>query len=271
MSVEGGGYYPSPPPFPFNFHLLEVTLVSAQDLFPASRSMRTYAAAWINTDHRIRTRVDAVGHTDPTWNQKFVFRVDDATLRSDTSAVHVDIYSARPRFVPGSDTLVGTARAVISTLRPSAVTRFIAVQVRRPFSLRPQGILNIGLALIDAYARSLPLYADLGATNFSNHDLVVESKPAKKAVSTKAAAVRLEKNGSVGGLGDKERVELEKKLKKWRSEIPAMAEDGGVETEVQEGSGRGKPRRPRAISCFNIAGKYVDEIDKDESSGSRRR
>ncbi|PKA52104.1 hypothetical protein AXF42_Ash014041 [Apostasia shenzhenica] len=265
MSPEGGGYYPSPPPFPFDFHLLEVTIISAQHLFQAARSMRTYAVAWVHPDHRLRTRLDAVGHTDPSWNDKFVFRVDDGTLRSDTSAVTVDIYASRPRYLPGSDTLLGTARAVLSTLRPSPVTRFVAVQIRRPTSLRPQGILNIGIALIDAYVRSLPLYADLGDSAFAYR----ESKPAKKTDSKKPAEA-----GQTSG--DKERVLLEKKLKKWRSEIPAMedqsrgCEKAAPATADGDGSSRrGKTGWARAISCFDLSAQNVDGIDDERSNTGR--
>ncbi|KAF3322210.1 C2 domain-containing protein [Carex littledalei] len=154
-----GGYYPSLPPFPFNFHLLEVTVISAQDLQPAGRSMQTYAVAWIDPSSKSRTRLDAIGYTDPSWNEKFVFRVEDAVLRSDTSVVSVEIYARGLVF--RSDNLLGTARALISTLRPSLATQFHALQVRRPSSLRPQGILNIAVSLLDGYAKSLPLYQDL--------------------------------------------------------------------------------------------------------------
>lgn len=122
-----GGYYPSLPPFPFNFHLLEVTVISAQDLQPAGRSMQTYAVAWIDPSSKSRTRLDAIGYTDPSWNEKFVFRVEDDVLRSDTSFVSVEIYARGSVF--RSDNLLGTARALISTLRPSLATQFHALQV----------------------------------------------------------------------------------------------------------------------------------------------
>jgi C2 domain len=122
-----GGYYPSPPPFPFNFHLLEVTVISAQNLQPAGRSMQTYAVAWVDPSYKPRTRLDAVGYTDPSWNEKFVFRVEDAVLWSETSVISVEIYARGAIFC--SDNLLGTARALLSTLRPSLVTEFHALQV----------------------------------------------------------------------------------------------------------------------------------------------
>ncbi|KAG0491716.1 hypothetical protein HPP92_005114 [Vanilla planifolia] len=274
----GGGYFPSVPPFPFNFHLLEVTLISAQYLFPATKrsTMRTYAVAWLHPDRRLRTRLDAVGHTDPTWNDKFVFRVDDATLRSDTSAVQVDIYAARPRFHPSPDILLGTARAVLSTLRPSTATRFVALQVRRPATLLPQGILNLGIALIDAYVRSLPLYADLGASAFSYRDLIMKS-PSKTRANLKAvgevapaeAVAVMRRSDS----GEKERIVLEKKLKKWRSEVSSSdgrAEKRVAETTDEEGSSRGKSRRPLALSCFNLTEQCEEETEENDSSRSSR-
>ncbi|KAG1354026.1 hypothetical protein COCNU_07G001380 [Cocos nucifera] len=80
-ATDGGGYHPTPPPFPFSFHLLEVTVVSAQDLFANSRSMRTYAVAWIDPAHKLRTRLDTAGHTEPTWNFFFFFYTEKDVLK----------------------------------------------------------------------------------------------------------------------------------------------------------------------------------------------
>lgn len=87
----------------------------------------------------------------------------------------------------------------------------------------------------------------------------------------------LDRNGSAGGSGEKERVVLEKKLKKWRSEIPAV-EVKENEAGKEEGSS-GKQRRLRRLSCFSISGKYAHETEEDgerssagsRSSSSRRR
>ncbi|KAK8934675.1 hypothetical protein KSP39_PZI014544 [Platanthera zijinensis] len=287
MSSGGGGYQLLPPPSspPSNFHLLEVTLISAQDLFPSSRSLRSYAVIWVQPEHRLRTRLDTGGHTNPTWNDKFVFRVDKEKLCSDTCAIQINIYAARPRFLPGPNALLGTARVILSTLRPSpASTHFVALQVRRPTSLRPQGILNIGVALADSYVCSLPLYRNLHATAFAYHDLLA----AAAAMNTDDATLSLpqqqpedsERNGSVAGVaGETERVVLEKKLKKWRSEIPAVAEDqmgwgkegqSPASTDDEGSLRREKPRRPRAMSCFNLAGQYANDMEDDTSSTSSR-
>ncbi|XP_042515667.1 uncharacterized protein LOC122089953 [Macadamia integrifolia] len=144
------------------FQLLEINVISAQDLAPLSSKMRTYAVAWVNPTRKLSTRVDSRGHADPTWNDKFVFRVDDQFLQSDTSAVMIEIYALRCF----RDVCIGTVRVLVGNLIPNNFRtggstlrgmRFVALQIRRP-SGRPQGILNIGVAVLDSSMRSMPLY-----------------------------------------------------------------------------------------------------------------
>ncbi|KAA8538970.1 hypothetical protein F0562_025662 [Nyssa sinensis] len=146
----------------FPFQLLEITLISAQDLAPVSRSMRTYAVAWVHPDRKLRTRVDQQGNANPTWNDKFLFRVDDKFLNSDTSSVIIEIYTQS--WI--RDTLVGTVRILITNLLPASMlsqnntqTRFVALQIRRP-SGSPQGILNMGVSLLDTSIPNMPLGSD---------------------------------------------------------------------------------------------------------------
>ncbi|KAJ6769162.1 INGRESSION PROTEIN FIC1 [Salix koriyanagi] len=75
------------------FQLLELNVISAQDLAKVSRKMKTYAVAWIHPDRKLSTRIDSEGRNNPTWNDKFVFRVDDRFLHGDTSAVMIEIYA----------------------------------------------------------------------------------------------------------------------------------------------------------------------------------
>ena len=153
------------------FQLLELNVISAQDLFPASRSMRAYAVAWVHPDRKLSTRVDAHGRNNPTWNDKFVFRVDEDFLYNDTSAVMIEIYALHWF----RDVHVGTVRVLVGNLIPPPPTRsyhnpnhvqlgmrFVALQVRRQ-SGRPQGILNIGVALLDSSMRSMPLCTQLSS------------------------------------------------------------------------------------------------------------
>ncbi|XVF28518.1 hypothetical protein REPUB_Repub15cG0036500 [Reevesia pubescens] len=165
------------------FQLLELNLISAQDLEPINRRrMRTYAVAWVHRERKLSTRIDTQGHTNPTWNDKFVFRVDDEFLQGNTSAVMIEIY-AEHWF---RDILLGTVRVIVSNLVPRISRpnrrhefqlgmRFVALQVWRP-SGRPQGILNIGVALLDSSKRSMPLYL-LGSSAVGYRYLMGEEDP----------------------------------------------------------------------------------------------
>lgn len=226
----GGGnvYCPDPPPFPHSYHRVEVTLISAQDLYPTARSMRTYAVAYIRPDDRARTRVDPTGRTEPSWNDKFIFRVEDDVLRSDTASITVDVYAARSGLFFGPDTHIGTARALLSTLRPSSVTRYAALQVRRPTSLRPQGILNISVALVVNTDAPLAPHADYGAAPSASKSSV----PKSKAQKNPTAGANRE--------ADRDRAKVEKMLKMWREELPPVS--GEVVREERAGR-MGKTRR----------------------------
>ncbi|XP_074272893.1 uncharacterized protein LOC141596591 [Silene latifolia] len=149
----------NPPPLPpsrqppqEDTHLLEINLISAQNLKPPPssnfRRMQTYAVAYINPNSKLRTRIDRIGADNPTWNDKFIFRVSSDFLSGETSAVTVDIFAVGVL----TDALLGSVRLllchVISPVSHLGVPEFVAVQVRRP-SGRYQGVLNVGAALID--------------------------------------------------------------------------------------------------------------------------
>ncbi|XP_057802089.1 uncharacterized protein LOC131017376 [Salvia miltiorrhiza] len=141
---------------PLPAQVLEISLISAQDLTPLSKSMRTYAVAWINPDQKVTTRTDQ-HHTNPTWNDKFTFHVDIQALFDANAALHVEIYTVSWfRHV-----LVGTVNVLVSDLLAPVLqassqqsTRFIALQVRRP-SGTPQGILNMGITFHDHSLRAM--------------------------------------------------------------------------------------------------------------------
>lgn len=150
-----------------SFQLLELNLVSAQDLEPLSKSMQTYAVAWLQPERRLLTRVDRDGHTNPTWNEKFLFRVDDKFLNKESSAVMIEIYASSWL----RDTLIGAVRVLISNLLPPSSRtegiskmRFVTLQICRP-SGRPKGILKVGVALLDSTLGSMSMiYSELSAS-----------------------------------------------------------------------------------------------------------
>lgn len=98
--------------------------------------MRTYAVTWVHPGRKFTTRTDKHGQTNPTWNDKFAFRVDDVFLLSDNAAVNVEIYNVSWLH----DVLVGIVHVPVgdlinpspSSLSSSKTTRFVALQVRRP-------------------------------------------------------------------------------------------------------------------------------------------
>ncbi|CAN4120631.1 unnamed protein product [Withania somnifera] len=162
------------------FQLLEINIISAQDLKPLSKKMKTYATVWVHSTRKLITAVDSEGGNNPTWNDKFVFRVDEEFLRHDTSAVQIEIHCGHWF----KDSLVGSVRVLVGNLIPppsrshpkhNLGMRFVALQVRRP-SGRPQGILNIGVALLDSTMRSMPLYIELNKSAVGYRDLMEEEQ-----------------------------------------------------------------------------------------------
>jgi hypothetical protein len=158
-----------------SYQLLELNVISAQDLAAVGRSMRTYAVAWIDPDRKLSTQVDSDGGTDPAWNDKFVFRVDEDFLYDENSTITIDIYAVHWF----KDIHVGTAHILSEDIippsqpshnnnyKPSGM-HFVGLQVLRP-SGRPKGILNVGLAVIDGSMRSMPLYTQNNTPSVDYH------------------------------------------------------------------------------------------------------
>ncbi|XP_044482135.1 uncharacterized protein LOC123208679 [Mangifera indica] len=151
--------------------VFEIRVNSAHDLALVSKSMKTYVTVSIDSNRKVTTRVDQTGLNNPTWNEKFGFRVDDRFLNDETSVVMVEIYAAAWL----KDYLIGSVRVLITHLFGSVSnnalpTRFVALQVR-PLSGRPQGIINMGISLLDNTTRSLPLLAELCAAGGAFSDI----------------------------------------------------------------------------------------------------
>ncbi|KAK7290419.1 hypothetical protein RIF29_04831 [Crotalaria pallida] len=146
------------------YQLLELNVISAQDLASVGRSMRTYAVAWIDPDRKLSTRVDSDGHNNPTWNDKFVFRVEEDFFYDETSLITIDIYALHwfkdihvgTAAVLASDLFPPPSRPLNNTYKPPSM-RLMGLQVHR-VSGHPKGILNVGVAVLDSTMRSMPLY-----------------------------------------------------------------------------------------------------------------
>ncbi|CAN6443888.1 unnamed protein product [Victoria cruziana] len=155
--------------------LIEINLISAQQIKNVVRSMRTmqtYAVTYINQEKKLRTRVDRVGQENPTWNDKFIFRVPETFLSDENSAVSVEIYAVGIVF----DALVGTVRVLVTNLLSVGTdggAGFAALQIRRP-SGRFQGVLNVGMIVLEDTAGSLKWRSDVA---LGYRDLMGESPP----------------------------------------------------------------------------------------------
>ncbi|GAB2291056.1 hypothetical protein Dimus_025312 [Dionaea muscipula] len=193
-------------------HLLEVNLISAQGLkFPISkfRRLSTYAVAWVIPSAKLRTRIDRVGAENPTWNDKFIFRVAADFLRSETSGVAVEIYAVGLL----KDTLVGSVRFFISSFIPTGFPledalsedlqipgigspAFNAFQIRRP-SGRFQGVLNVGAMVI---VKSMEFAGFGGVSAIGYRDLMGKRfKRHRRAPSSSSSQLSDDLSSSVGG------------------------------------------------------------------------
>lgn len=141
--------------------ILEINLISAQSLkTPVAnlRRMQTYVILWVDSSTKLRTKIDHLGGENPTWNDKFLFRVSPEFISSETSGVSVEIYAVG--YI--KDFLIGTVRLLISSCHKgvanhgisNATPAFRAVQVRRP-SGRFHGVLNIAAAVYSSTDFSL--------------------------------------------------------------------------------------------------------------------
>ncbi|GAA0160685.1 hypothetical protein Leryth_018040 [Lithospermum erythrorhizon] len=193
------------------FQLLELNVISAQDLYPVTKKLQTYATVYINPERKLRTRTDQIGRNNPTWNEKFVFRVNDELLNSNGSKVVIELHASGWL----KDIPVGLVQVSLTDLIPHFVrtsrgssNRIVALQIRRP-SGRPQGILNMGVTLLDNTIRSMPLDTELGASADRSHefnDSNTQGKGPKLGQQNEAGKIRLKRSKSdIGDLAPKEK------------------------------------------------------------------
>ncbi|KAL6635339.1 hypothetical protein ACP70R_028010 [Stipagrostis hirtigluma subsp. patula] len=252
----------SPSPSQSPFHLLEVTVISAQDLHRRrfGPRVRAYAVAWADAAQKMRTDVDRAGGAVPTWNDRFLFRVDDAFVRSETAAVTVEVRGARRL---GGDPVLGYTRIVASTfLRasgsgPAHGRHVAALQLRRPRSLRPQGIVNVAVSLLDdaRAARTVPRYnAPESPDAFAVKDLVMKRPASLGNIAAHNDDEHHRKPAiadNSGPLDPKgaavEQRKLELTLEKWRADLSPDKK------EVARG---GAWRRGRVL-CFRGSGDWA--------------
>ncbi|KAL4302057.1 hypothetical protein GQ457_10G014050 [Hibiscus cannabinus] len=174
---------------PTHSRFLEINIVSAEDLAPVSKNMKTYAVVWVKPDEKLATGVDQKGGTDPSWNDRFTFKVDDKFVNSEDAKIFVEIYAAawvKDALVGSVNVLINDIfhlRSVTDTKVNNNASRTVTLQIRRP-SGRPQGILMMEVALVDSTMRSMPQLENLkpettnegGADGHEHHETNANAK-----------------------------------------------------------------------------------------------
>ncbi|XP_015873793.1 actin cytoskeleton-regulatory complex protein PAN1 [Ziziphus jujuba] len=125
---------------------LEITVVSAKHLKNVNWRngiLKPYATFFIDPDHRIATRPDETGSTEPVWNEHFVLPI---TRPLDHSVLTLQIFHSRPSETPKP--LVGTLEFPLSNLADTdeSTQAICSLELLRP-SGRPQGMVRVKLAL----------------------------------------------------------------------------------------------------------------------------
>lgn len=207
--------------------VLELHLISAQNLKPPPANMRrteTYSLVWVDPATKLRTRLDRVGSDNPTWNDKFFFRVGPDFLSSDTSGVTVEIYAVG--YI--RDYLVGSVRLLLSTVvsRPdfvgnSKLPYFTAVGIRRP-SGKIHGVLNIGIMLTNGS----DFTALKGASAIGYRDLMGQSTGSQRRGDRR----REKKKKRLSAVGEHREVSGGESCEYWWHDSAGDVSDGGDST-----------------------------------------
>lgn len=128
---------------------IELRIISAQDLKKPRLlgRMRTYAVAYVDEEHKVRTSVDEKGGQNPVWNDVLTVSVAERQLRRESLAcLTVDIFCQGGRIVFARDKLVGTVRIFLADVLKEGPAHnpihCLAFWIRLP-SGEPHGILNV--------------------------------------------------------------------------------------------------------------------------------
>lgn len=183
----------SPAKDEISFKLLEVNVISAHDLPPMAKMLRTYVLARVNADQILKTSVDHKGHTNPCWNHKMVFRVDKKFLRRHSSAITFEIYNvAWLRDLP-----IGTSRLPIQNiLNCNSAMKPLALPVCRPSGLL-KGTVNVTVSIVDKAAESQGKHKDKGKLSPSLDELIAAKfEPSKDLANVQNFTLMLNDNDS---------------------------------------------------------------------------
>ncbi|QHO42952.1 probable lactoylglutathione lyase, chloroplastic [Arachis hypogaea] len=238
--------------------VLEINLISAQGLQPPSsplRKLQTYALTWIDPSTKLRTRLDSLGGQNPTWNDKFLFRVTPEFLSGDTSAVSVAIYAVGTF----RDHLIGTVTFFIGNVLSggAGVPCFSAFQIRRP-SGRFHGVMNIGAMVADV--SDFPALHKISAIGYRDLMGMKMKEQRKKKKNKKAPEEELSSDSCENSCADS--VEEADSSSSSSSLSPSATGAGAVLKEwngVRELAGNKGLAASGFLCCFMVAPRTVPE------------
>jgi hypothetical protein len=127
---------------------VEVTILSARDLKNVNwryGGLRPYAVAWVDLEHKVSTRVDPEGDTNPSWDEKITIPVVNRPLQD--AELTIEIVHEKPSEL--TKPLVATARIPLAQVLDEVgfderLER--TLKLKRP-SARPQGKLDVLIRL----------------------------------------------------------------------------------------------------------------------------
>ncbi|KAK1356245.1 C2 domain-containing protein [Heracleum sosnowskyi] len=175
------------------FKLLEVNVISAHDLPPMSKMLRTYVVARVNADQILKTSVDHKGHTNPSWNHKMVFRVDENFVRRHSSAITFEIYNvAWLRDLP-----IGTSRLPIQNIfNCNSTTKPLALPICRPSGLL-KGTVSVTVNIVDKAVESEAKHKKKGNLSPSLDEMIAAKfEPPKDLTNVQNFTLMLNDNDS---------------------------------------------------------------------------
>jgi hypothetical protein len=127
---------------------VELTILSARDLKNVNwryGGLRPHAVAWVDPEHKVSTRVDPEGDTNPSWDEKITIPVVNRPLQD--AELIIEIVHEKPSEL--TKPLVATARIPLAqVLYEVGFDERLesTLKLKRP-STRPQGQLDILIRL----------------------------------------------------------------------------------------------------------------------------
>lgn len=155
MPMKQGSKQPNSGPPDGRRRAIEFRIISAQDLKDVRLvgRMKTYAVAYVDSEHTARTRVDEKNGANPIWNESLTVSAAEDRLKDSLAYLTIDIFSQGPI----RDTLVGTVRILLSDALKGGETanpiRCLSSWVRLPCG-DVQGILNVWVPINGQFSRN---------------------------------------------------------------------------------------------------------------------